>query len=153
MNRKRFIPGRFLRIKLEDGSYAYGRLRNFQLATFYNLRTDEPIADLDKIANSSILFTVALHKSVLGEWEIIGKKPLEEKLKQPFIQFWQDIGDYRNCKIFDDAGNERPARPEECEGLERWSVWEAKHVEDRLLDTFLEKPNVWVESMKVRYTQ
>ena len=153
MRRKRFITGRFIRIKLEDDSYAYGRLRNKPIVSFYDLRTDKPIADLDKIANSSVLFTVAVHKSVLDSWEVIGKRPLEEKLKQPVIHFWQDIGDYRNCKIFDDMGNEQSSQPEECEGLERWSVWEANHVEDRLLDTFLGKPNIWVENAKVRYTQ
>ena len=62
----------------------------------------------------------------------------------------QDIGDYRLCTIFDTAGNERAASPEECVGLERAVVWEPEHVEARLLDTFLGRTNRDAERYRVR---
>ncbi|MCB8944671.1 MAG: immunity 26/phosphotriesterase HocA family protein [Ardenticatenaceae bacterium] len=151
MARKRFTPGKFVRIPLADGSYGYGRLRKNYDASFYDLHTEEPISDLDEIASKPILFTVGVHKSVLTEWEVIGTRPLEEQMKQPVWRFWQDIGDFRNCFILDMEGNKRTATPEECEGLERWSVWEPNGIERRLLDTFMGRPNPHVEHSKVRY--
>ena len=61
-----------------------------------------------------------------------------------------DRGNFRDCLIFDTAGNERRAEPQECLGLERASVWEEVGVEERLLDTFMGRPNDSVEHLKVR---
>ncbi len=150
MVEKRFVSGRFVRIALADGSYGYGRLRESPIISFYDLRTEYPISDIEEVGTKPILFTVVVHKSVLTKWEVIGKKPLEERMKDPFFQFWQDIGNFRNCRILDNKGNTRPATPEECKGLERWAVWEAEHVEQRLLDTFMGRPNPHLEHMKVK---
>jgi Immunity protein 26 len=145
---KKFVPGSFVRIALEDGSFGYARLREFPYAVFYDLRTDKPLSDIEAIAKHSVIFTLAVHKSVLGEWEIIGSKPLEDALKRPIEQFMQDIADPSRCTIVDTAGNERPATPQECAGFERVAVWEPKHVQDRLLDHFMNRPNVWTENLK-----
>lgn len=150
MAAKKFNPGAFVRIPLEDGSFGYGRLREFPYASFYDLRTETPLDDLDAIAGKPVLFSLAVHKSVLDEWEVIGSRPLEEALQQPLVRFKQSIGNPADCLIFDTAGNERRATPEECAGLERASVWEAQHVQERLLDTFLKRPNRWAERSKVR---
>ncbi len=151
MTEIRFIPGRFMRIALPDGTYGYGRLREDRAISFYNFRTEEPISDLDDIVAKLILFTVSVHKSVISKWEIIGDRPLEAHMKKPVVWFWQDIGDFRNCKIIDSEGNTKPATPEECEGLERWAVWEGNGIEERLFNTFMGRPNPHVEHMKVRY--
>ena len=150
---KRFTSGKFVRITLPDGSYGYGRLRKKPIASFYDFRTEEPISDLDEIALKPILFTIGVHKSVLAKWEVIGTRPLEEHLQQPVIQFHQEIGDFRKCIIFDLEGNDRAATPEECEGLERWAVWDPNGVEERLLDAFMGRPNPHVEHMKVRHEE
>lgn len=148
---KRFIPGRFVRLVLPDGSYGYGRLREDRTVSIYDFRTEEPVSNLNEIAAKPILFTISVHKSVISKWEVIGKRPLETNMKKPAVWFWQDIGDIRNCRIIDSEGNTKPATPEECEGLERWAVWEGNGVEERLLDTFMGRPNPHVEHMKVRY--
>lgn len=150
MAAKQFTPGAFVRIPLADGTYGYGRLREFPYAVFYDLRTEAPTDDLDLIAGRPVLFTLAVHKSVVNAWEVIGSRPLEEALTQPVVQFMQKIGNPSDCRIVDSAGNERRATPQECEGLERVSVWEANHVQDRLLDTFLGRPNVWADNAKVK---
>ncbi len=62
----------------------------------------------------------------------------------------QDIGDFRRCTIFDTAGAERAAEPQECVGLERAVVWEKQAIEERLLDAFAGRPNADVERLKVR---
>lgn len=44
----------------------------------------------------------------------------------------------------------RRADPQECVGLERLVVWEEVGVEERLLDTFMGRPNDTAERLKVR---
>jgi hypothetical protein len=150
MKNKAFSTGAFLAIRLNDGSFAYGRLLEFPFAAFYDFRSKWVISDLNEIAAKPLLFTLAVHESALDTWEIIGKLPLEDSLKRPVVQFMQDILDHTRCRIVDSEGNERSAKPEECLGLERAAVWEAPHVERRLLDTFLDRPNRSVEGAKVR---
>jgi hypothetical protein len=53
----------------------------------------------------------------------------------------QGIGDFRKCTIFDSAGMEMSATPEDCIGLERAAVWDPHHIEKRLLDAFMGRPN------------
>ncbi|KFA88880.1 hypothetical protein Q664_38915 [Archangium violaceum Cb vi76] len=143
-------PGALLRIPLADGSFGYGRVLEPPHDAFYEYRTNSPDADLDRIASKPILFKVAIRHSDLSPWEIIGWRAIEEPLAQPIVQFRQDVGDFRRCKIFDTAGNSRDAEPQECVGLERLAVWEQSDVEERLLDTFMGRPNFTVEHLKVR---
>jgi Immunity protein 26 len=144
-----YAPGAFIRIPLADRSYGYGRLLEFPYAAFYDLRTIDQISDLDEISAKPIIFILAVHKSIIETWEIIGQRPLEESMGQSFERFMQSPSDRSDCKIVDRAGNERPASPADCVGLERVAVWEPNHIEDRLLDTFMNRPNKWAESMKV----
>lgn len=143
-------PGTFLRIPLGDGSFGYGRVLEKPYNAFYNYRTTEPDANLDRIASKAILFRIAVRHSSPRRWESIGWREIETHLAQPVVAFTQDIGDFRRCVIFDTAGNERVAQPQECIGLERSAVWEQHHVEERLLDTFMGRPNGYVESLSVR---
>jgi hypothetical protein len=150
MSLRKHKKGAFVRIALADGSLCYGRLLEPPYAAFYNYRTTSPDSDLDRIASQPILFRIAVRHLALDVWEIIGRRPLEEHLTQPVVQFMQDIGNFRDCVIFDTAGNERVVAPEECVGLERAAVWEKEGIEQRLLDTFEGRPNASVERLKVR---
>ena len=137
-------------IPLKDGSYAYGRLRNFPLVSFYDFNSKAPVQDVDKIGARPILFSVLVHKSALKKWKVIAKRPLEENLRRGITRFLQDIGDPSKCTIADEDGNERAVTPSECVGLERSAVWEDSHVEDRLLDAINGRPNKWYENLKVK---
>ena len=152
MAREQHSPGAVVRLLLPDGSFGYGRLRELPYAAFYDFHTGELVSDLDEVVSKPVLFTVAVHESALDTWEIIGHRPLEDTLQQPVLQFMQDVADYRKCWIVDSEGNKREARPEECIGLERVAVWEAQHVENRLLDTFMGRPNRSVEGARVRFS-
>ena len=143
-------PGSFLRVPLADGSFGYGRVLKSPFDAFYDYRTTSPDADLDRIASKPILFRVVARQPRPKTWALIGWREVEERLAQPIVQFKQDIGGFRRCTIFDTAGNVRAAEPHECVGLERLAVWEAHHVEERLLDTFMGRPNDTVEHLKVR---
>ena len=139
-----------MRIPLADGSFGYGRVLEPPLDAFYEYKTKNPDADLDRIASKPILFKIAVRHSDLSSWEIIGWREIEESLSQPIVQFRQDVGNFRRCTIFDTVGNSRSAEPQECVGLERMAVWEQPAVEGRLLDTLMGRPNATVERLKVR---
>lgn len=143
-------PGSFLRIPLSDATYAYARELEAPFTAFYNHRTASPSNDLDEIANKPVLFRVAVRMSDPTRWERIGTKPLEGAVAAPVVGFHQEIGDFRKCVIFDNVGNERSATPEECIGLERDAVWNQEHIEERLLDTFMGRPNATEQHLRVR---
>ena len=150
MGKQKHTAGAFVRIALADGSFGYGRLLESPYAAFYNHRTTSPDSELDRIASKPILFRIAVRHLALDAWEFIGQRALEEHLTQPVVQFMQDLGNFRRCTIFDTAGNERAAEPQECVGLERAAVWEQSSVEQRLLDAFQGRPNADEEHLKVR---
>jgi hypothetical protein len=145
-----YKPGSFLRISLADGSLGYGRVLKLPHDAYYNYRTDTPDSDLDRIASKPILFKIMVRHMETSAWELIGWRELEKQFSQPIIHYTQDIGNFRDCKIFDTAGNSRSAEPQECIGLEYSAVWEEMGVEQRLLDSFMGRPNASVERLKVR---
>jgi hypothetical protein len=147
---KIYKTGTFLRIPLADGSFGYGRVLEPPHDAYYDYRTAAPDSDLERIASKPILFRIAVRHEKSSAWEAIGWKALDERLTQPIVQFMQDFVDFRRCTIFDTAGNSRNADPQECVGLERLAVWEEENVEERLLDTFMGRPNFSVEHLKVR---
>ena len=134
-------PGAFVRIPLPDGSFAYGRLLERPYVAFYNYRTLKPNTDLGTIATQPILFKLAVRMSGTKKWELLGVKDLEEEMVKPVVSYMQDLIDFRQCIIFDTAGNRREVTPEVCVGIEQAAVWEAEGIEERLLDTFMGRPN------------
>lgn len=141
-------PGTFLRIPLADGTFGYGRKLDEPYTAFYNHRTRQPSDDLDAIEARPVLFTVAVRTSTIKAWARLGKRKLTGEVAKPVVGFHQDAVDLDKCIIFDTTGAERPATPDECEGLERDSSWDAHHVESRLLDTFEGRPNPFAERQR-----
>jgi hypothetical protein len=145
-----YKPGSFLRIPLADGSFGYGRVLKLPHDAYYNYRTETADSDLERIASQPILFKISVRHMEERGWELIGWRRLEEQFSQPIVQFMQDIGNFRDCTIFDTAGHSKRAEPQECIGLESAAIWEEENVEERLLDTFMGRPNASVEHLKVR---
>jgi hypothetical protein len=150
MRKREHKPGTFMRIPLADGSFGYGRILEPPHSAFYDYKTASPDSDLDRIASKSVLFRIAVRFSARSSWESIGWREIEARLAQPIVQFTQDIGNFQDCTIFDTAGNVRSATPPECVGLEAAAVWDQHHVEGRLLDSFMGRPNVAQEHLRVR---
>jgi hypothetical protein len=137
----KLVPGTFVRIPLADGSFAYGRILSDPYVAFYNQRTDEPLSDLTVIGSKPVLFTQAVRFLSYDRWANVGHRPLEGEVAKPVLRFMQDLGDFRRCAIFDSEGMEKEVGPEECVGIERSAVWDPPHIERRLLDTFMGRPN------------
>ena len=117
---------------------------------FYDYTTSEPSTDLSAIERQPVLFTLAVRRPTLNRWEPIRIRELEGQVAEPVVSFRPEIGDFRKCIIWDSLGNERAATPEECVGLERDSVWDAHHIEQRLLDQFEGRPNATEQRLRVR---
>jgi hypothetical protein len=145
-----YKPGSFLRIPLADGSFGYGRVLKPPHDAYYAYKTETQDSDLERIVSQAILFKISVRHMKERRWEFIGWRELEEQFSQTIVQFMQDIGNFRDCTIFDAAGNSRRAEPPECIGLERSAVWEEVGVEQRLLDSFMGRPDAAVDRLKVR---
>lgn len=147
---KNIEVGTFLRIPLADGSFGYGRVLTDPYIAFYNYRTMEPSSDLDTISSQSLLFSQAVRKVGLSRWKSIGQRALEGEVAKPVVMYMQDLADFRKCVIFDSGGMEKEVGPEECIGIEEAAVWEARHIEERLLDTFMGRTNAQEVRSRVR---
>jgi hypothetical protein len=153
MKRQNAHGGDFLRIPLSNGTFAYGRVIDDTYAAFYDYSTSEPEADLDVIQSKPVMFRIAVRRRPgKDKWEVIGRRDLEAELARPVVQFTQDLANPAKCVIFDSAGYERAATPQECVGIEKAAVWDADNVERRLLAHVLGLPDDQSERLKVRLT-
>lgn len=142
--------GSFLRVPLPDGSFGFGRVVGATTVAFYNWRTDSPSVDLDELESKPVLFTQTVAQRGLAGWAVLGVRELVGDVARPFVTFMQDLADPQRCTISDSAGMRRSASPEECIGLEKSSVWEAHHIEQRLLDALEGRENEDERLMRVR---
>lgn len=143
-------PGTFVRIPLADGSSSYGRILSDPYTAFYDYRTTEPSSNLDEIESKPVLFTQAIRLFAYDRWANLGRRKLEGEVGKPVVRFMQDLADFKKCTIYDSEGRQREAKPEECIGLERAAVWDVHHIEQRLLDHFMGRPNEFEIQGRVR---
>lgn len=152
--RQRRLEGQFIKINLGQGKYATARVLKEPLIAFYDKEFDESSDEppLNEIATLPVAFTLnVMNKAVTGgEWRVIGRSVLGEKLRHPPEFFKQDpiTGAFSiYCEIDELAPTyEVPSTFERCKDLEQAAVWSASHVEDRLRDHFASRPCKWVES-------
>jgi len=84
-------------------------------------------------------------------WEIKGVADLETKFQILPNQFIQDIINPLQFRIYHpNTGEMKAATKQEVMGLECAAVWEPEHIEDRLLDYFEHRPNIWHEAIKIK---
>lgn len=142
--------GNILSIRLDEDTYGIGRVVEEGFLEFYDVKLNGgQLGELEsRLGDARVLFTLSVHKSWKKNegWEVVGSN--KDRLPGIPYQFMQDIVNAADIQLIDPDGNSRPATYEEVEGLERLSVWEDNHVEDRLRDHFAGKPNVWVEHLK-----
>ena len=154
MVRVRFQPGLVMRIPLEDGMHTYGRmLQASPYVAFHDFRTTDEEPDLSKVVASPVLFVLAsgaVRSLENGEWKSVGKVLLSEVDTPIPLQFMQNIGNINDMSVMDHLGNRRAATFEECENLERASVWQAEHVEERLNDHYAGRENQEVRRGRIK---
>lgn len=152
MAKQRRVIGDFLKINLPTGELGYSRVLKNASFAIYDLVTKDLI-DITEIAKQDVLFIISVYDDVVtsGRWQRIGNLPLEENLKQLPLKFIQDVLNPSKFELYDpNTGDIKPTQKTNCIGLERASVWEAQHVEERIIDHYAGKPNIWVEEMKIK---
>jgi hypothetical protein len=152
MARQRFEPGVILRIDVDGPRHAYARM----LSTHPYVAVYEGLTDADltpeEVVQRPVLFVLAVFDGVYktGRWPKVGAVPVEVAPVGIPEFFRQDMFNPSDCTIVDHLGNSRPATPLECAGLERSAVWDAEHVEQRLRDQDADRPNAYLEHMKLK---
>lgn len=156
VRRIRCRPGDIVRIPLEDGIYAYGRLLDSLIFQAFDVQTADD-APPENITELPILFIVwiGLDSVERGRWPIVGHVDLTEEERTTPVKFskqdsisgrltiyWSDPVTKENFEI--------PTSLEECHKLERAAVWRPEHLEDRLRDHFEGQPNKWVEALQIK---
>ena len=144
--------GDFLRIPLPNGKWGYGRVLDNASYAIYDLVNDKT-TEISEIIKQGVLFILAAYKDAVTSerWIVIGHSPLEQALIRLPMKFIQDELNPEKFELYDpNTGKTTPAKKQDCIGLERAAVWEPFQVEERIVDHFSGKPNVWYEKMKVK---
>lgn len=135
MTNKRTPPGTILEIELQPELYAYAIvLEKTEVAFFGHI--GKKISDniYKEIINSGEIFAVVLHKTAFksNNWRVVGKVPQGKELsggRDYKIDCSGKISIYSQKD-----GSIRAASQSEVSDLETASVWEARHIERRLMD-------------------
>ncbi|MBR9825637.1 MAG: hypothetical protein GYB36_07520 [Alphaproteobacteria bacterium] len=144
--------GDILEIALPNG-FAYAQVSESPLIVFFD-RLHDSSQKLKDIDTKSVAFKVCVHNADVksGRWKRLGNIPISDQTGAMPRMFKQDKITGRLALYhadFASTGYERPARLSECEGLECAAVWDAPHVEDRLIDHFNGLENRWVKSLEI----
>ncbi|QES87744.1 Imm26 family immunity protein [Rhizosphaericola mali] len=145
--------GAFIEILLPNGMFSYGRILAKASFAFYNIYSENKILDLEFIKNAEIIFINSVYKYAISKnrWIIIGIIELEPNLRVLPMEFIQDTFNYNQIELYDpNTGEIKQSQKSECLGLERAAVWEPEHIEDRIIDYFEGRLNVWYESLKIK---
>lgn len=144
-----WTPGNIVEVTL-TGAWAYGHVIAFPLVGFYSARPKK-VAEVVALDNESFAFRIWVMKYAVGKkgWPVIGSRPLSpEKAVEPWF-LKRDSLSRRLTKYRDSDQQEVDATPEEGANLECAAVWDPAHVESRLLDALMGRPNKWLDSLKV----
>ncbi len=149
LKRQQRTVGAIVKIPLENGYHSYARILEDELA-FYNIYTQQDESE-EYILSQSILFVAAVFDDIItkGYWEKIGKSiPLETNLLSENLppKFKQDIFTKKCQLVYPDRFE--PATEEQCKGLERWSVWTAEGIANRLLAHYTKKTQAEIPSLE-----
>ena len=132
------IVGNIGALKLPDGKWLFGRIMSDASVEFYKYAGNDK-NDLPEEFETA--FIVGVHKSVIYEMQLVGKRPFtsEEESWPPPKFIYDVIGKRYSRYVF---GKIIPSTYEECKGLEQASVWEKRHIIDRFMGT-----GIWPSSV------
>lgn len=148
--KQREKEGAILKVPIDNHWHTYARIIVNKHHAFYDCKTDKDMS-IDEILKCPVLFILGVYRNAVttGRWKIIGYYPLEDRFMEEPTFFMQDVLNPSNISIYN-RGISRPASAREVKDLERLAVWEAEHVESRLRDYYAGRPNIWVDSLKLK---
>ncbi len=137
LKRQQRTVGSIVKIPLENGYHTYARVLDCNLA-FYDCRTKEDLLP-DVIVKSPVLFVVSVFSDIItqGYWLKVGKVlPIESHLieleNQPVYTEDFITGAYT---IYH-QGKQIPATLQDVIGLESFTVWDYRSIEERINDHY-----------------
>lgn len=145
-----WTAGAYWAMAMPDQTFGFCRLMAFPYAAFLKRQAHVAEADVEVLDASRVLFVIAVHRTSLRRWTPTAARsrlPMTDELPPVFMQ---NEGDLSQCSIRGLSGEMRPARPDECTGLERAAVWSAAQAETRLWDSLNGRPNAHAESLRVK---
>ncbi|TLP68870.1 hypothetical protein FEE96_00855 [Parasedimentitalea maritima] len=151
--RQRWQAGALVEIPLGENCWAYGQLgEEYVVAVFEGCFSVPP--SIEDIIHLPILFKSFVYQDVIskGYWLKIGRvEPRSDVLHEEY-RFMQDtitgaLSLYHS--EFEDQNWKQPALLSECLGLECVAVWEAGHVEDRIIATRDGRKCKWASSLAI----
>lgn len=149
MKRQIITPGSILEIHIEKEYYVYAQiLLNGLGYAFFDFKSKVRLMDLNTLLNCKVLFILMVYDDVItkGVWLKVGKLPIREELLIQPMKFIQDALNPDKFQLYNpNTGEISSATKKDCKGLERASVWEANHVEDRIRDHYLGVPCAWLK--------
>jgi hypothetical protein len=145
--------GAFIEISLPNGKFSYGRILSKANYAFYDVYTDHRVTDVKEVQKQNVLFINSVYKFAItkGRWKKIGHLDLEAELQKLPNKFIEDQLNPGYFELYDsNTGEITPTTKDKCIGLERAAVWEPEHIEERIIDHFEQRPNKWVEQLKLK---
>lgn len=148
LKRQQRTLGAIVKVPLENGFHTYARILE-SLMAFYDARTQKELA-INEIIEKPVLFSVIVENYAIteGYWLKVGKKlPLEDHLlvHKPF--YTEDLFTGQNFIV---KGIEQiKATKAEISGLESFTWWSHKGIEERLNDHFADRKNERTEAIKL----
>ncbi len=151
--RQRWQVGALVEIPLGSSCWAYGQLgEEYFVAVFEGCFSERP--KIEEVIERPLLFKSFVYRDVIsrGFWPKIGRVEPPSDVIREDLRFKQDeISGALSLwhSDFAEQGWERPASLSECLGLECVAVWEASHVEDRIIAIRDGLECKWVRSLAI----
>jgi len=152
MKRQTRTIGSIIQINLEDNSHSYGIILDKASVAIFNVKSNADLPILEIVKND-ILFIVAVYNNAItsGRWKKIGNTILDDRFKTLPLNFIQDSINPEIFEIYNpNTGTITKSTREECRNLECAAVWEAEHVESRILDHFNGTENIWLKQLQIK---
>ena len=146
--RLKWSRGAVVSVPLQDGSLCHAQMLNEPEYAFFDTRSGENPTP-EAVVASPVLFRLWVMRRAhsRGRWPKIGTADVPEILTSEMERFKVDAITSRVSIYM--SGVETRATADQCQGLERAAVWEPEHVEERLLDHNMGRPNRWAESLSL----
>lgn len=144
-NQRRTV-GAIVKVDLGDGSHSYAQILKNSNFAFYDIRSKGEVTNPHELRSAPIAFVVSVYDDAVtkGRWQKVISLPLDPRVTVLPQKFIQDPMDPNRFEIYDpNTGQTRPAKRDECIGLERAAVWEARQVEERLREHFEGRASKW----------
>ncbi len=149
------LLGDIVEISLMEGKFAYAQVGPSPLFIFFDgIYENRP--SLDVILSREILFKLWVYSDALKgtRWKKVYSAELSSQNKNTPPMRKQDKVSgrlYIHHEDYRDTNYETPATLSEVRGMEVAAVWEMDHVESRIKDHYLGRPNKWIASMSIDF--